>query len=186
MPHPLEVAYGLTASEMLDAVARRFRLRVALEGGIAEVQMEKHIQALVGTLIDRYEVHDLDGYPDFSLWLPGRDLPLKAECKNVRDSKQAYRRKGEAVAFMVETQKTRAAKADPTSRSYGLDQFDVLGVCLGKKTGTWSDFMFIRTVHLVRQTKRPDKLATMQRVPLPEAEGIAPWSRSLGDLVRTL
>src|SRR4030067_3500563 len=96
MPHPLEVIYALTASEMLDAVARRFRLRVALEGGIAEVQMEKHVQALVGTLIDRYEVHDLDGYPDFSIWLPGRDLPLKAECKNVRDSKQAYRKKGEA------------------------------------------------------------------------------------------
>lgn len=65
MEHPLETRYGLTAHELLDALDRRFRARVTLEGAVAEVQMEKKIRALVGTTIERYEHHDLNGYPDF-------------------------------------------------------------------------------------------------------------------------
>lgn len=37
--HALEKTYGLSATELLDAVAKRFRLRAALEGAVAEVQM---------------------------------------------------------------------------------------------------------------------------------------------------
>ncbi len=76
MDHPLETQYGLTAHELLDAVNKRFRLKVALEGAVAEVQMEKRIHPLVGSAIERYEAHDLDGHPDFSLWIPGRKKPL--------------------------------------------------------------------------------------------------------------
>ncbi len=58
--------------------------------------MELKIKELVGNQIDRYESHDLDGQPDFSLWLPGRKKVLRAECKNVRESSkaggEAYRR----------------------------------------------------------------------------------------------
>ena len=153
MDHPLETQYGLTAHELLDAVNKRFRLKVALEGAVAEVQMEKRIHPLVGSAIERYEAHDLDGHPDFSLWIPGRKKPLRAECKNVRDRDQAYRDQGQIVAYMVETQKTRASKGDPTSRYYGVDQFDILGVCLGKKTGNWSDFLFARVVDLLQPRK---------------------------------
>jgi hypothetical protein len=31
------------------------------------LQMGKHIERLVGATIDRYEHHDLDSYPDFSI-----------------------------------------------------------------------------------------------------------------------
>ena len=33
MSHPLEVEYGLTADELLDAIEKRFRAKVTLEGG---------------------------------------------------------------------------------------------------------------------------------------------------------
>lgn len=184
MEHPLAKQYGLTAHELLDAVNKRFRLKVALEGAVAEVQMEKKVKALVGTIVERYEAHDLDGHPDFSIWLPGRKKPLLAECKNVRDHDQAYREKGQIVAYKVETQKTRASKADPTSRYYGLEQFDILGVCLGKKTGDWRNFLFVRVVDLLCHAKHAGKLAVMQRVPLPDAESIAPWYNDLGELLR--
>src|SRR5258708_4215181 len=102
MAHPLETAYGLSATELLDAVAKRFRLRAALEGAVAEVQMERQIQTLLGSVVERYEAHDLDGHPDFTIWLPGREQPLKAECKNVRESSraggEAYREPGRIVA----------------------------------------------------------------------------------------
>jgi hypothetical protein len=189
MAHPLEERYGLTAGELLDAVERRFRLRTALEGAVAEEQMERKVKALVGSVVERYEVHDLDGHPDFSIWLPGRSLPLRAECKNIRESSkkggEAYRAKGVEVAFKVETQKTRAAKGDPTSRYYDVAHFDILGVCLGKKTGRWSDLVFVKTVDLLRHARHPGKLAVMQRVPLHGIIEIAPWYSDLAELLRT-
>ncbi|MBL9122771.1 MAG: hypothetical protein JNG90_04005 [Planctomycetaceae bacterium] len=186
--HALEAKYGLAASELLDAIDARFRLKVALEGAVAEVQMAKKIAPLVGSVVERLEVHDLDGRPDFSIWLPGRQSPLLAECKNIRESGkacgEAYRVKGKVVAYKVETQKTRAATGDPTSRFYGTDQYHILGVCLGKKTGDWADFLFARTVDLACHAKHGHKLAVFQRVPLPDASDLSPWYADLSELLR--
>jgi hypothetical protein len=185
--HPLERKYGLTSAELLDAVQARFRLQVAIEGAVAEFQMAKHIDVLVDSAVDRYEQHDLDGHPDFSIWVPGRDTPLLAECKNVRESTKKggadYRAGGKVVAYKVETQKTRAAKGDPSSRYYGFQQSHILGVCLGKKTGDWTDFLFVRTIDLERHADHSLKLAVMQRVPLLDAESLLPWYADLGELI---
>jgi len=186
MEHQLEREFGLTAFELLNALKSRFRARVTLEGAVAEVHMEKKVQALVGAVIERYEVYDIDGHPDFGIWLPGSDRRLLAECKNVRGNRkgtEAYREGGKAVAYKAETQKTRASKGDPTSRFYGVDQFDILAVCLGKKTGNWADFMFARAVDLARHAEHKGKLAVFQRVPLP-GESVAPWYDDLGKLLR--
>jgi hypothetical protein len=186
--HPLEKKYGLSAAEMLEAINMRFRLRVALEGAIAEFHMEKHIRNLVGSSIDRFETHDADGHPDFSMLLKKKKRVLLAECKNVRESGkvggEAYRQGGVVVAYKVETQKTRAAKSDPTSRLYGVDQFQILGVCLGKKTGDWSQILFVRTIDLQRDTKNLHKLSVFQRVPLPDSKDLRPWYNDLGKLLR--
>lgn len=186
--HPLEATYDLSSSELLDAISKRFRLKVAVEGAVAEVQMEKRIKALEGSLIERYETHDLDGVPDFSIWLPNRPKPLLAECKNIRESSKEgganYRQGGKIVAYKVETQKTRAATGDPTSRYYGVDQYHILGVCLGKKTGNWADVIFARTVDLECHKQHPHKLALFQRVPLPDASDKSPWYDHLAELLR--
>jgi hypothetical protein len=186
--HALEDKYGLTSDELLDAVNSRFRLKVAVEGAVAEFQMAKHIDRLVGTVVERYETHDLDGQPDFSIWLPGREKAILAECKNVRESGkaggEAYRAGGKIVAYKVETQKTRAAKGDPSSRYYGFEQYHILGVCLGKKTGDWSDILFVRTIDLERHSGHSEKLAVMQRVPLLDAGDLLPWYSDLGELLR--
>lgn len=146
MPHPLETEYGLTAEEMLDAINRRFRAKVTLEGAVAEVHLAKIVRSAEERgILERFEEHNIDGHPDFSLWLPGREQPLLLECKNIRNSNEAYRVRGEIVAFKVETQKTRTSAGDPSSRSYGVSQFEILAVCLGKKTRNWTDFLFVRT-----------------------------------------
>jgi hypothetical protein len=186
MPHKLEDEYGLTADELLDAMDKRFRAKVTLEGAVAEVHMEKQIRALrVAGVIARYEEHDLDGYPDFSIWLPDRADPILAECKNVRNTAEAYMSKGIVTAYKVETQKTRASKADASSRFYGVNQFHFLGVCLGKKTRNWAQFMYVRVEHLTVHAEHPGKLAVMQRVPLPDSANIAPWTNTLSDLLAT-
>lgn len=185
MTHPLSKIYGLSEAELLDALNKRFRAKVALEGAVAEVQMAKKIHSLYQKgAIERYEEHDLDNYPDFTIWLSGKKTPLKAECKNVRDSDEAYRKGGEIVAYKVETQKTRASQGDHSSRFYGIDQFEILGVCLGKKTGNWTEFVFVKTADLARHPKHHDKLAVMHMVPLPN--NIAPpWYGELEDLLKT-
>jgi len=186
-PHALESKYGLSSLELLDAIGSRFRLKVALEGAVAEVQMLKNIARCVGHGIERYENHDLDGHPDFSIWLSG-DRLLLAECKNIRESAkmggEAYRVGGKIVGYKVETQKTRAATGDATSRYYGADQFHILGVCLGKKTGDWTDFVFARTIDLRRHANHPHKLAVFQRVPLPDASELRPWYADFSQLIQ--
>jgi len=185
--HLLETKYRLSSHELLDAVNQRFRLKVALEGAVAEVHMGKNIASLIGKSIERFETHDVDGRPDFSIWLPKRRAPLLAECKNIRESGkaggEAYRESGKVVAYKVETQKTRAATGDPTSRYYGVDQYHILGVCLGKKTGDWRDFLYIRTIDLIAHAKHAGKLAVMQRVPLPDAKELRPWYADLAELL---
>ena len=112
-----------------------------------------------------------------------------AECKNVRESGkvasgEAYREGGQIVAYKVETQKTRAATGDPTSRYYGADQFHILGVCSWeKRPAIGQDFMFARAVDLTQHGTHAGKLSVFQRVPLPSAINVQPWYASLAELL---
>ena len=109
---------------------------------------------------------------------------MLAECKNVRDREEAYREGGKIVAYKVETQKTRASKGDPLSRYYGVDHFHILGVCLGKKTGDWTDFMFARVVDLPATQSTRASWRLFSVCPYPDAENLAPWYNDLGELLR--
>ncbi len=145
--------------------------------------MRKHIAAL-GM---RFEEHDQDNVPDFSIWLPSHDSPIRAECKNIRDSTAKggvdYRRKGQVVAYRAEIQKTRTSNEDKTSRFYDVSHFQILGVCLGKKTGNWADFRFARTIDLTCHSTHSHKLAVFHRVPLVGASEMLPWYADLSELL---
>lgn len=182
MAHALESAYGLNAFQLLDAIQARFRLRAALEGAVAEVQMSQRISTVPVSVLQRYEAHDRDGHPDFSLWIAGRERPILAECKTVRN--EVYRSRGRLAAYKVEVQKTRASQGDSTSRLYDANYFDVLGVCLGKQTGDWRQFLFVRTRDLERHREHHQKLAVMHRVPLLDGQDLRPWYSDLGELIR--
>jgi hypothetical protein len=188
MIHPLEKEFELSVAELLEAINRRFRAKVTLEGAVAEVHLGKHIKKLYEQgVIARFEEHDVDGYPDYTIWLPNKpERGYLIECKNVRDTEEAYKKKGRIVAFKVETQKTRASKGDPSSRHYGFGQFDILAVCLGKKTHNWRQFMYAQTKDLASHSKYPDKLAVMHPVPLPDSTILHPWYNTLEGLLAEL
>jgi hypothetical protein len=188
MIHPLEKEFELSAAELLDAINRRFRAKVTLEGAVAEVHLGKHIKKLHDQgIIARFEEHDIDSYPDYTIWLPDKpEKEYRIECKNVRDTEEAYRKKGQIVAFKVEAQKTRASKGDLSSRHYGFGQFDILAVCLGKKTHNWRQFMYVQTKNMASHGKYPDKLAVMHPVPLPDLPASRPWYNSLESLIGEL
>jgi hypothetical protein len=186
--HPLEIEYGLTKEELLDALNRRFRAKVTLEGAVAEVHLGKQIKSLYEMhLIKRFEEHDRDGYPDYTIWLPRKSSKgLTIECKNIRDADEAYRDGGQIVAYKVETQKTRASTADRSSRFYNYNQFDILAVCLGKKTHNWKQFVFVTSRKLESHPDFKSKIAVMHKVPLPGSLIKPPWYPSLEKLIRSL
>lgn len=172
MPHALELKYGLTAQELLDAIDRRFRLKVALEGAVAEVHFERKLRiASREGWLTSYEDHDTDGMHDFTVvTLSGKSL--RVEVKTIRNGPKSQ----------VELQKTRAAKGDPISRYYDRDHFDVVAVCVGRVTGDWSQFRYALVRELPSHRNHPHKIQVMH--PIPEGEETNPqWFSRFQDVI---
>jgi len=155
MPHALELKYGLTAQELLDAIDKRFRLKVALEGAVAEVHFERKLRiASREGWLTGYESHDVDGMHDFTvLTLSG--ISIRVEVKTIRNGPKPQ----------VELQKTRAAKADPSSRYYDRSHFDVVAVCVGRSTADWSQFRYALVRELPSHRHHSNKLQVMHSIP---------------------
>ncbi len=152
--HELEMAFNVSATEILEVIKGRHRLEVAVRGGIAEFHLERVLQTLPWLAT----VHrlDQDGKADFEVTAGAGDQRL-IECKNVSPDTYAS---GEVK---VEVQKTRTSKNDPSSRFYPVDHFDVVAACLYSVTHTW-EFRYARTTSLDRHRDYPDRIAALQRV----------------------
>ena len=172
MPHALELKYGLTAQELLDAIDKRFRLKVALEGAVAEVHFERmlHIASSEGWLTS-YMINDFDGMLEFTVvTLSG--ISIRVEVKTVHHGPKPK----------VELQKTRAAKADSSSRYYDRNHFDVVAVCVGRSTGDWSQFRYALVRELPGHRNYPDKLQVMHSIP-EGAETEPRWFSRFQDII---
>lgn len=120
--------FELSEQEILQIIANNRRLMMAVRGGIAEEHLRRQLSAIPG--VTHCVRNDGEGAPDISLLFEGRG-PLNIECKNVLRKRNA---KGLArIDFM----RTRASPADPCSRYYELDKFDVVAGCLHPVTMKW-------------------------------------------------
>ncbi|MDB5542588.1 MAG: hypothetical protein JWQ89_4315 [Devosia sp.] len=163
--HVLEREFELSSREILEIIAGRSRLSVAVKGGVAEHHMQRQFEG--NSDVSRVARRDRDGEPDFDVGLrDGRTFVV--ECKNVSPNRYAD------GTIKVEVQKTRASKNDPASRFYKVTEFDVVGACLFSATRTW-EFRFAKSESLRRHAEFPDRLAPMQRVD-------ETWAASIGDL----
>lgn len=150
----LEEEFDLTSTEILELIAQRARLAVAVRGGVAEHHLGRYLgqdpKVAAAQLIDR------DGEPDFDVTLTdGRRILV--ECKNVSPHRYAD------GSPKVEVQKTRSQRDDPAGRFYRPEQFDVVAACLYAVTGAW-EFRFKATAKMARHESHPDRLAVMHRV----------------------
>ena len=82
-------------------------------------------------------------------------------------------------SYKVEIQKTRNSKDGTNTRSYRVNHFDILAVCLFNQTGKW-EFVFINVKDLEKVDGHPEILKIMQRVPI---EVCGPWK---GDILKVL
>lgn len=152
--HMLEEEFDLSSQEILDIVVNRFRLRVAMRGGVAEHHLERVLN--LDPLVSDVVPIDEDGRPDFEIILEDDRRGL-VECKNVSPKRYSD------GAFRVEVQKTRASKGDPASRLYPRDHFDAVAACLFSATGRW-EFLFKAAKALKRDERFPDRIAPLQGV----------------------
>jgi len=172
MPHHLELKYGLTAQELLDAIDKRFRLKVALEGAVAEVHFERKLRvASREGWLGGYKGHDIDGLHDFTVTtLSGVDI--RVEVKTIRNGTKQQ----------VELQKTRAVKGDSSSRFYDRDHFDVVAGCMGRSTDDLSQFRYALVKELPAHRLHPGKLQVMH--PIPADTGAMPrWFSRFQDVI---
>lgn len=139
--HVLAKELGLPHSEILSMIRDAKRLRVAVRGRAAE----KHLSRFLASepMIESVEELDEDGPPDFVVGYRGRRVRI--ECKNT------LRRRHNGYA-KVDFQKTRASKADPCSRYYKPEQFELLAACMHPITERW-EFMFCPTSALAPHPK---------------------------------
>jgi len=135
--HPLERELGLSAHQILDLIGDAFRLKVAVRGGAANYHLGQYLRSR--PTLESVRAIDEDRKPDFEIVFRGR--PMYIECKNVGKKLTA------SGAPRVDFQKTRASKADPCSRYYRKEQFQVLAACLHATTERW-EFRFCATQDL--------------------------------------
>jgi hypothetical protein len=72
--------------------------------------------------------------------------------------------------------------ADPSSRYYERDHFDVAAVCVGRFTGDWSQFRYVLVRELPSHRSHPNKLQVMHLI--PDGEDTQPrWFSRFQDLI---
>jgi len=148
--HQLAREFEMSEAAVLDLIAGASRLKMAVRGWVAEQHLVERLREVEG--ISDCERIEAENSPDIRLRFEGSDL-LYVECKNVL---RTARKDG---AARVDFQRTRASKADPCSRYYSPDDFDVLAACLHAQTERW-EYSFALTRELAEHKKCPGRLSS--------------------------
>lgn len=152
--HQLEQEFDLRGHEILQLIAERARLAMAVRGGVAEHHMGKALDQ--DRQVAQAKVGHQGGPPDFFVTLiDGREFTV--EVKNASPNRYAD------GTPKVEVQKTRASKGDPASRLYEPSAFDVLAACMYGPTGTWA-FRYKRAELLAPHPEHPTRIYPLQRI----------------------
>ncbi|MEX1142784.1 MAG: hypothetical protein WD993_07560 [Thermoleophilaceae bacterium] len=152
--HELEREFELPAEEIVELIAERSRLSMAVRGGVAEHHMGRILEA--DKAVAEADVGHQEGPPDFFVRMrDGRRATV--EVKNA--SPHRYK----DGTPKVEVQKTRASKGDPTSRLYPPSAFDVLAACMYGPTGSWT-FRYKRADRLTEHPKHAGRINPLQRI----------------------
>jgi len=147
--HELSQELELSEVEVLDLIASARRLKMAVRGWVAEEHLYRMLRKVRG--VSDCQRLDIEGGADISLRYRGSD-PLLVECKNVL---RETRKDGLA---RLDFQRTRASKADPCTRYYSKNDFDIVAACLHSVTQRW-EYSFSLTSSLDAHAKCQGKLS---------------------------
>jgi hypothetical protein len=126
--HKLAVELGLDIKQILDMIAERARVHMAVRGAAAEHHLRERLLRLPN--VTRVDPLGGDGEPDFAVRVSGSRRPVRVECKNtLRTELRGYPK--------MDFQRTRAPKSNPCGRYYAREEFEVLAACLHAHTNRW-------------------------------------------------
>ncbi len=135
--HALSVEFDLPPEKVLDLIAERRMLKMAVRGSVAEEHLLRALSHVPGVEDCRRLKDDVG--PDVALRYAGREVTI--ECKN------SSRVRTQAGLEKIDLQRTRAAKSDECSRYYKPSEFDLVAACIHAVTGAW-DFKYALTSSL--------------------------------------
>lgn len=165
--HELESEFDLPAAEILELIAQRSRLSMAVRGGVAEHHMGRVLES--DPAVAESKVGHQEGPPDFFVTLrDGQRVTLEVKNASPKRHKDGTPK--------VEVQKTRASKGDPTSRLYQPSAFDVLAACMYGPTGQWT-FRYKRSDLLDEHPAHLGRIKPLQRID-------ETWTDSLDEALR--
>lgn len=151
--HELAQELALTETEVLDLIESAPRLKMAVRGWVAEEHLSRELKTIPG--VTGCKRITAEGGADVTLRFEGTHLTI--ECKNV------LRRKTRDGLPRVDFQRTRASKADPCSRYYSPDDFNIVAACLHALTEHW-EFRYIASMRLPAHRRCKGKLDNNVRV----------------------
>ena len=152
--HRLANEFQLDEREVLDLIEKAPRLKMAVRGWVAEEHLYRELRAVAG--VTDCEHIEEEGGADVRLRYRDSGL-LEIECKNVLRKTTAA---GEA---RVDFQRTRASKADPCSRYYRVEDFDMVAACLHAVSSRW-EFRYVLPGVLEPHAKCEGRLSNNVRV----------------------
>jgi len=152
--HQLATEFQLAESEILDLIESAPRLKMAVRGWVAEAHLLRQLSELPA--ITTCETIEEDGRPDVRVSLSG-SRAIFIECKNI------LRRPYADGTYRLDFQRTRAAKSDPCSRYYAVDEFDVVAACLHPQTERW-DFSYALTRELDPHDRCAGRLSNRAKI----------------------
>ncbi len=126
--HALTREFELDEGQVLDLIEKAPRLKMAVRGWVAEEHLYRSLRGIDG-VTDCTHIEQ-EGGADVRLRYKG-SRPIEIECKN------ALRKTTAAGLVRIDFQRTRASKADPCSRYYQSNDFDVLAGCLHAVSSKW-------------------------------------------------
>ncbi len=125
--HALAKEFALPPDKVLDLIAERRMLKMAVRGSVAEEHLVVALRQVSGVTACR-RLED-DRGPDVALRFRGKDIAF--ECKN------SSRTRTKDGFEKIDLQRTRASKGDPCSRYYKASDFDVVAACIHAVTEKW-------------------------------------------------
>lgn len=173
--HDLELAFGVHAEVILEAISRSTDLtQRGVRGVIAETVFVLDVIPTLEGWRDDPPVGDLS-----------YDACLHRENHRVRIQVKMQRRiKGEAMkqrgSYVVEVQRTRGGEKDGIkTRPYRFGEFDMLAVCMQASTRNWHAFMYASAADLLPDVRDATIIKTLQPVPAHTAEHEGIWTNNL-------
>lgn len=179
----LRKRYGVASGDLLEAIDLLPHCKSIFERSVVETHMRRLLLEKVDSSVSELEVYERRNSITWLIWVNGLDQPIRAECKIARRRSFFAEDGTRVVGHFVSVHSSGDSFEFSENRLSGPDPFHIVGVCMGRITSKWSEFLFAKTIDLQRHDQFPNKLAPLHQLPDATNESITPWYRDIAEVL---